>query len=90
MTYQYHRFAGAAAIDRAHNRRFVECVQVAGGLVQQHKRSIMQEDARKANALALAAGQGIAQLRNRGVVSLRQPCDQRCERRCLAACRGLH
>lgn len=56
MAYQYHRFAGAAAIDRAHNRRFVECVQVAGGLVQQHKRSIVQEDARKADALAFAAG----------------------------------
>lgn len=90
MAYQYHRFAGAAAIDRAHNRRFVECVQVAGGLVQQHKRSIVQEDAHKADALAFAAGQGIAQLRNRGVVSLRQPYDQRCERRCLSARRRLH
>ena len=46
----------------------VEAIQIGGGLIQQHKRRAMEKCPRKAEALPLAAGKGLAQLANLGII----------------------
>ena len=87
MAHQHHRLALSSIQQRPQHGSLVEAVQIAGRLVEQNERRIMQEHARKADALALAARQRIAQFADRRVQALRKTRDQTGQRRLLA---GLH
>ena len=77
MAYEHNGLAAALElVDRLHYGRLVEGVECAGGLVEQDERRVVEEDARKADALALAARERVAQLGNGRVETLRQAVDE--------------
>lgn len=56
MAYQHNGLAATLElVDRLHHGRLVEGIERAGGFVEQDEGCVVEEDARKADALALAA-----------------------------------
>ena len=77
MAYEHNGLAAALElVNGLHYGCLVESVKCAGGLVEQDERRVVEEDARKADALALAARKRVAQLGNGRVESLRQTVDE--------------
>ena len=80
MAYEHDGLAAALElVNGLHYGCFVEGVECAGGLVEQDEGCVVEEDTRKADALALASRERVAQLGNRGVETLRQAVDERGE-----------
>ena len=69
---------------RLEDDALVQAVEVGGRLVQQEEGRIVEEGAGHADALALAAGEGTAQLAHRGIVALGQLPDETVQRRLFA------
>ena len=81
MAYEHDGLAAALElVDRLHHGRLVEGIERAGGLVEQDERRVVEEDARKADALALAARERVAQLGDGRVETLRQAVDEGAKR----------
>ena len=77
MAYEHNGLAAALElVNGLHYGRLVEGIERAGGFVEQDERRVVEEDAREADALALAARKRVAQLGNRGVETLRQAVDE--------------
>ena len=77
MAHEHNGLAAALElVDCLHHGRLVESIERAGGFVEQDEGCVVEEDARKADALALAARKRVAQLGNGRVESLRQTVDE--------------
>ena len=89
MGHDDHRLVGAVLLQCLEDACLGEGVEVAGGLIEQKQRRILQEDAGKAQALALAAGERVAQLGKLRVEALRQALHKLAQGRFLKRCHEL-
>ena len=67
---QNHGFILTLRLQGVQNDRLIQAVQIGGGFVQQQEGGIVQEGSGQSQPLPFAAGEGIAQLADLGVIAL--------------------
>ena len=72
VRYESDRLPGAFRLERFQDDGFVEAVEIAGRLVQEEERRVVQKRAGQSEPLAFAAGQCIAEFADRRIVSFRE------------------
>ena len=70
MRHKQHSLALSFLLESLEDNSLIEAVQVAGGLIEQHERRIMQESPRKADPLPLSAGERVSELAYIGLVAV--------------------
>ena len=76
VRYESDRLPGAFRLERFQDDGFVEAVEIAGRLVQEEERRVVQKRAGQSEPLAFAAGQCIAEFADRRIVSFRERQDE--------------
>lgn len=76
VRYQHHGLASCFLPEGSEDDSLAQAVQIAGRLIQEHERRVMEEGPCQTDPLALTAGEGFAQFSHLGIISLGQGHDK--------------
>ena len=76
MAHEQHRLPRSIAGERPQHGGLVQGIQVARGLIKQHEGGVVQEHAREAQPLALAARKRVAEFPHLGIETRRKPANE--------------